>query len=89
MTSTHVRPRVQQRDSKTDDQEFLLSVAFSPDGRSVACASMKGTVYVFDAQTQQQKCTLTGHFKPIRSLAFTPGELFSCVVIDCSPHASS
>lgn len=65
--------RLQARDSKADDQEFLLSIAFSPDGKSVACASMKGTVYIFDMQTQQQKCALTGHFKPIRSLAFTPG----------------
>lgn len=54
-------------------EQFVLSVAFSPDGKSVACGSMDGLISVFDVETQKLRHKLTGHFKAIRSLAFTPG----------------
>jgi len=54
-------------------EKFVLSVAQSPDGRWLASGSMDGTVAVFDAATGQLLHTLDGHFKPVRSLCFTPG----------------
>ena len=54
-------------------EKFVLSVAQSPDGRWLASGSMDGTVAVFDAATRQLLHTLDGHFKPVRSLCFTPG----------------
>lgn len=53
-------------------EKFVLSVAFSPDGRSIACGSMDGLICIFDLETQALKHKLTGHFKPVRSIAFTP-----------------
>ena len=54
---------------------FVLSVAYSPDGRRLASGSMDGTVAVFDTASGKLLHTLDGHFKPVRSLAFTPGAL--------------
>lgn len=55
-------------------ERFVLSVAYSPDGRRLACGSMDGTVGVFDTASGKLLHTLDGHFKPIRSLTFTPGK---------------
>lgn len=67
----------------------MLSVAYSPDGRRLACGSMDGTVAVFDTASGKLLHTLDGHFKPIRSLTFTPGRsslaiegLSACVSAD-------
>lgn len=59
-------------------EKFVLSVAQSPDGRWLASGSMDGTVAVFDATTGQLLHTLDGHFKPVRSLCFTPGQYHKC-----------
>lgn len=54
-------------------ERFVLSVAYSPDGKRLACGSMDGTVAVFDVASGKLLHTLDGHFKPVRSLTFTPG----------------
>ena len=51
----------------------MLSVAFSPDGRRLACGAMDGTVAVFDVPSGKLLHMLTGHHKPVRDLSFTPG----------------
>ena len=43
---------------------FVLSVAYSPDGRRLACGTMDGTVAVFDTATAQLLHTL-----PVRGRA--------------------
>ncbi|PSC74984.1 WD repeat-containing 61 [Micractinium conductrix] len=53
-------------------EKFVLSVAYSPDGRRIAAGGMDGTVAVFDAPTGKLLHTLDGHFKPVRDLTFTP-----------------
>lgn len=54
-------------------EPFVLSVAFSPDGKSLACGCMDGSVMVLDVETKAVTSTLAGHFKPVRSITFTPG----------------
>jgi WD repeat-containing protein 61 len=51
----------------------VLSVAYSPDGRRLACGCMDGVVAVFDVDSGKLLHALEGHFKPVRSLVFTPG----------------
>ena len=63
---------VQAEDAFKKDS-FVLSVAQSPDGRRLASGSMDGSVAVFDMATGSLLHTLEGHFKPVRSLCFTPG----------------
>ena len=56
----------------------MLSVAFSPDGKRLACGVMDGTVVVFDVPSSKLMHTLTGHHKPVRDVCFTPGKIISC-----------
>ena len=61
----------------------MLSVAYSPDGKRLACGSMDGTVCIFDSTTGALLHCLEGHYKPVRSLTFTPGR-FSCSPTCCN-----
>ena len=63
---------LQVEDRKKKDA-FALSIAFSPDGRLLACGGMSGGVGLFDAETGKLIGMLEGHYKPVRSLVFTPG----------------
>ena len=58
----------------------MLSVAFSPDGKRLACGVMDGTVALFDVPSGQLMHTLTGHHKPVRDVCFTPGLFIRCCV---------
>ena len=51
----------------------MLSVSYSPDGQRVACGCQDGTVCIFDCQSGQLLHSLEGHYKPVRSVTFTPG----------------
>ena len=51
---------------------FVVSVAFSSDGRRLASASHIRTVKVWDAETGQETLTLKGHDGPVRMVAFSP-----------------
>ena len=57
----------------TEHCETILSIAFSPDSRTVAGGDKNGTVYLWDAISGELKTTLTGHGKKyIFSIAFSP-----------------
>jgi WD40 repeat protein len=56
----------------------VLCVAFSPDKQLLAAGAMDGTVAVWDLASGGQLLHLagfTGHHKPVRNLAFTPGTM--------------
>ena len=64
-----------QGEEKFKKEKFVLSVAYSPDGRRLACGCMDGSVTVFDTGSRKPLHQLEGHYKPVRGLAFTPGAL--------------
>jgi serine/threonine protein kinase len=53
-------------------EEFVWSVAFSPDGQRLASASDDKTVKVWAAHTGQDLLTLKGHADRVTSVAFSP-----------------
>ena len=50
----------------------VRSVAFSPDGRTLASGSDDNTIKLWNVQSQRQITTLTGHSNHVRSVAFSP-----------------
>ncbi|CAH9101833.1 unnamed protein product [Cuscuta epithymum] len=61
-----------QTAEKSSTKKFVLSVAWSPDGRLIACGSMDGTISVFDVSRAKFLHFLEGHCMPVRSLVFSP-----------------
>ncbi|MDJ0735432.1 MAG: trypsin-like peptidase domain-containing protein [Nostocaceae cyanobacterium] len=54
------------------DTTSFNSVAFSPDGRTLASGSWDNSIKIWDAATGKQLKTLTGHSKSVSSIAFSP-----------------
>ena len=50
----------------------VSSIAYSPDGRTLASGSSDKTLRLWDAGTGEHKITLTGHTKRITSVAYSP-----------------
>uniref|UniRef100_A0A1D1YZ94 WD repeat-containing protein 61 n=2 Tax=Anthurium amnicola TaxID=1678845 RepID=A0A1D1YZ94_9ARAE len=66
------RPEQTRPGDKSGSGKFVLSVAWSPDGRQLACGSMDGTIAVFDVARAKFLHFLEGHFMPVRSLVYSP-----------------
>ena len=52
--------------------DAVRSVAFNPNGSTLASGSGDGTIRLWDATTGQHHYTLTGHTSEVRSVAFNP-----------------
>jgi WD40 repeat protein len=50
----------------------VFSVAFSPDGRTLASAGMDRTIKLWDWASRESLATLKGHEAPVLSVAFSP-----------------
>lgn len=66
------RPEVSKPSDRSESKKFVLSVAWSPDGRRLACGSMDGTITVFDVGRLKFLHYLEGHSMPVRSLVYSP-----------------
>lgn len=51
---------------------FVWSVAFSPDGKTLAASGSRGPIKLWDVKTGKEKATLTGHRNIVSSVAFSP-----------------
>ncbi|MQL73572.1 hypothetical protein Taro_005933 [Colocasia esculenta] len=71
-TLTVPRPEQARPGDKSGSGKFVLSVAWSPDGRRLACGSMDGTIAVFDVARAKFLHHLDGHYMPVRSLVYSP-----------------
>src|SRR6266851_5663471 len=72
----HVRfvllPRQTRLGTKRCSYSRIRAVAFSPDGRILATASLDNTVRLWDPATGQATATLFGHADFVTAVAFSP-----------------
>ena len=54
------------------DEFYSVVVAFSPDGRRLACAGTRGSVAVWDTATWRKALTFEGHDGQITAIAYSP-----------------
>ena len=59
-------------DLLTGHTSVIRSVAFNPDGSTLAGGDWDGTIHLWDATTGQHLNTITGHRSAVRSIAFNP-----------------
>ena len=62
----------QEKATLKGHDDDVTSLAFSPDGRTLASASNDHTIKLWDVVTGQEKATLKGHDDDVTSLAFSP-----------------
>ena len=55
-----------------EHSEFVTSIAFSPDGQTLASGSKDKTIYLWDVDTGKHKQTLKGHSEEITRVSFSP-----------------
>ena len=65
--------------------ENFWSLAYSPDGNTLATSSPFKRVWLWDVATGQDIRTLTGHTDPVRSVVFSPdGKTLASGSYDCT-----
>ncbi|MEG4844216.1 AAA-like domain-containing protein, partial [Microcoleus sp. F10-C6] len=85
-TTKHIRGRViaalqqavsavKERNHLEGHSNYVNSLAFSPDGLTLASASRDNTIKLWNLQSQKSIATLTGHSNSVNSLAFSPDGL--------------
>jgi WD40 repeat protein len=62
----------QERATLQGHTEAVCSVAYSPDGKTLASGSGDGTIRLWDVATGQGRATLQGHPKAVCSVAYSP-----------------
>lgn len=77
MSLPMVKPTNQSTKNKTLSNPVfyvfsIASLAFSPDGKTLACAGSNGAIALLDMSTLQVKKSFSGHGAWVKSVAFSP-----------------
>ena len=60
------------RQELTGHTDSVPSLSFSPDGKTLASASLDATIGVWDVMTGERRHTLRGHINWVQSISFSP-----------------
>ncbi|MBW4595934.1 MAG: hypothetical protein KME46_24285 [Brasilonema angustatum HA4187-MV1] len=63
---------MQEQNRLEGHSNWVYSVAFSPDGKTIASASADSTIKLWNAATAKEIITLKGHSRYVSSVAFSP-----------------
>ena len=61
-----------ERNRLENHDDFVLSVSFSPDGKTLASGSADNSIKLWDVQTGKEIATLQGHDDFVSSVSFSP-----------------
>ncbi len=56
----------------TGHSDWVLSVAYSPDGRYLASGSYDNTIKIWEVATGKELRNLTGYYLPVNSVVYSP-----------------
>ena len=65
-------PEVREVVSLEGHTDWIRSLAFAPDGSTVATCSRDGTVKLWNVNVRAEVTTLKGHRGPVTAVAFAP-----------------
>ncbi|HCA97237.1 MAG TPA: hypothetical protein DEP38_22260, partial [Cyanobacteria bacterium UBA9226] len=63
---------VREKNRLEGHSNSVISVSFSPDGKTLASGSVDNTIKIWDIATGEVKATLTGHSNLVNSVSFRP-----------------
>jgi WD40 repeat protein len=66
------RARAHLDNTRSIAQGSIFSVAFSPDGKTLASGSLDGQIELWEVATGKLQATLKGHEDDVQSVAFSP-----------------
>jgi WD40 repeat protein len=65
-------PALQLARNRMAHDSYVDSVAFSPDGKTLASGSWDHTIKLWDVQTGKEQATLKGHNSAVGAVAYSP-----------------
>src|SRR5947207_5989506 len=72
LVATSLLSAQQAKNTLQGHTSSVASVAFSPDGKTLASGSLDTTIKLWDMTTGKERATLKGHTEKVMKVAFSP-----------------